>query len=83
VNWMERLNERADLMGRMLETIGAMNHLPTGVQSGTELRNAAYRCLNCGETETCRRWLQDHPDGADGPLPECPNAALFEAWLKS
>lgn len=81
MNWMDRLNERAELMGRMLETIDAMKHVPVGVQADLAIRSAAYRCIHCTETETCRRWLDSHPDGADRALPECPNAPLFNSWL--
>ncbi|MCK7611695.1 DUF6455 family protein [Roseibium sediminicola] len=80
---MDRLNERADLMGRMLDTIGAMKQMPVGVQSGAALRSAAHRCINCSETEACRAWLDQHPDGADRPLQECPNAQLFNSWLEN
>jgi len=83
VNWMDRLNERADLMGRMLDTIGAMKQVPTGVHSDAALRSAAYRCINCSKTEACRAWLDQHPDGADRALPECPNAYLFNGWLEN
>ncbi|WP_103222323.1 DUF6455 family protein [Roseibium marinum] len=77
---MKRLNERAELMGRMLETIGAMKHVPVGMQADQALRSAAYRCIYCTETETCKKWLNDHPEGADKALPNCPNASLFNSW---
>jgi len=83
LNWMDRLNERAELMGRMLDTIGAMNHVPTGAHTDAALRSAAYRCINCSETEACRAWLESHPDGADEALPNCPNAPLFNSWIDS
>lgn len=83
MNWMDRLNERADLMGRMLDTIGAMKQMPVGLHSDAALRSAAHRCINCSETEACRVWLDQHPDGADRPLPECPNAQLFNSWLEN
>ena len=83
MNWMDRLNERADLMGRMLDTIGAMKQVPTGAHSDAALRSAAYRCINCSETETCRAWLDQHPEGADRALPQCPNAPLFNSWLEN
>ncbi len=81
MNWMDRLNERAELMGRMLDTIGAMKYMPSGAQSQAVMRSAAYRCINCSETDACRTWLEQHPDGAEHPLDQCPNAALFNSWL--
>ncbi len=81
MNWMDRLNERADLMGRMLETIGAMKKIPAGPPSKIAIRSAAFRCINCSETEKCKNWLDKHTDGADKALSECPNAHLFNSWL--
>ncbi|MCV0428232.1 MAG: DUF6455 family protein [Roseibium sp.] len=78
---MDRLNERAELMGRMLDTIGAMKNVPVSMQADMDLRSAAFRCINCRETDTCMRWLEEHPDGAERALPECPNAELFNSWL--
>jgi len=83
MNWMDRLNERAELMGRMLDTLGAMKHVPSGPQSGAALRSAAHRCLNCSHTDACRDWLENHPDGAERALPVCPNAQLFNSWLEN
>jgi len=82
VNWMDRLNERAELMGKMLDTIGAMNNMPAGIQSDAALRSAAVRCINCQNTEACREWLADHPEGAAQPMKSCPNADLFSSWLE-
>lgn len=82
MNWMERLNERAELMGRMLDTIGAMNRVPSDFNTTNEMRSAAVRCISCRETESCRKWLEDHPDGAERALAQCPNAALFNSWLE-
>lgn len=81
MNWMDRLNERAELMGRMLETIGAMENVPAGTQADIDLRAAAVRCINCRESGTCMKWLEEHPNGAQRALPECPNAELFNSWL--
>jgi len=80
VNWMDRLNERAELMGRMLDTIGAMKDVPAATHSDAAIRSAAYRCINCSETDTCRKWLDEHADGADRALSDCPNAELFNSW---
>lgn len=77
---MDRLNERAELMGRMLDTIGAMKHLPTAAHSDAEVRAAAFRCINCSETENCRKWLDAHSEGADEALDACPNSELFNSW---
>ncbi|MCX2723388.1 DUF6455 family protein [Roseibium salinum] len=80
---MNRLNERAELMGRMLETMGAMKHVPSGVQADMAMRSAAFRCISCTQTEACRKWLDSHPEGARKALPQCPNAPLFNSWTDS
>lgn len=81
MNWMDRLNERAELMGRMLDTIGAMKNIPVGVQSDAAIRSAAIRCINCRNTVSCKQWLSEHPEGASHPMKDCPNAVLFASWL--
>ncbi len=83
MNWMDRLNERAELMGRMLDTIGAMKKIPASAQTEAAFRSAAFRCISCKETEVCKKWLDSHPEGAGKALPECPNASLFNSWLES
>lgn len=83
MNWMDRLNERADLMGRMLEAIGAMKGLPEGEKADVELEATARLCMSCEETGNCRKWLEENPNGADAPLKECPNAARFNKWLQN
>lgn len=82
MNWMDRLNERAELMGRMLETIGAMKGLPGGEQAGIDLETASRRCMSCEETGKCRKWLESNADGANAPMKDCPNVILFQSWLK-
>ncbi|MBO6756136.1 MAG: hypothetical protein JJ902_07400 [Roseibium sp.] len=78
---MDRMNERAQLMGRMLETIGAMDALPEGYSGGADLRQAAERCMTCDQPESCKKWLESHPDGAAAPMETCPNANLFKLFL--
>ncbi|MTI44244.1 hypothetical protein JM93_04083 [Roseibium hamelinense] len=82
MRWMDRMNERADLMGRMLETIGAMQSLPEGQRLDQELREASSRCMHCKNAEGCKDWLSENAAGASKPFQNCPNAALFSSWLK-
>ncbi|MEP1931175.1 MAG: DUF6455 family protein [Roseibium sp.] len=80
---MNQLNERANLMGRMLQSIGALKGLPDGEIADIDLETAARRCMCCRETEACARWLESHPDGSGGPMKDCPNSALFSSWMQS
>ena len=80
MRWVEEMNERAELMQRMLKTIGAMDRVSRGMFAGPEMREAMDRCKTCGEAESCRQWLDDHADGTLEPPELCPNAALFHRW---
>ncbi|WP_417688975.1 DUF6455 family protein [Roseibium sp.] len=83
MRWIDRMNERADLMGRMIQTIGAMDKMPAGLSLESDLRLAASRCLTCSHTKACARWLEDNCEGADAPMSNCPNAEVFSNWLKT
>jgi len=81
MRWMDRMNERAQLMGRMLQTIGADTHVPSYLSTGIELRSASQKCLQCSCADDCKHWLDTHEDGADRPMTSCPNADLFQSWI--
>lgn len=83
MRWVDRINERASLMGRMLETIGAMDRIPDGHCVGQQLRIASSNCQSCDQTDTCRQWLDSNQTGAAEPLGSCPNADLFKSWLSA
>ncbi len=80
MNWMERLNERAEMMGRMLKTISAAKKPHASRQAESELRSAALLCLNCKETEACRDWRNGHRGGAAIAVKTCPNSHAFYRW---
>lgn len=83
MNWMNKMNERAHLMGQMLETIGAMDPDARGKCLEGELRTAASRCICCSHTRQCATWLQENTAGATAPFEDCPNAALFKEWMQN
>ncbi|WP_209015106.1 DUF6455 family protein [Roseibium limicola] len=77
------MNERAALMGRMLETIDAMDPEQQGHSLARGLRTASGNCMNCKNAEACARWLDEHPEGT-GMAPEiCLNRTLFASWKKN
>ncbi|MTH95785.1 DUF6455 family protein [Roseibium sp. RKSG952] len=82
MRWIDKMNERAELMGRMLETIGAMEVMPEGALLDQSLREASSRCLNCKHADGCKDWLAENAKGAEEPYRECPNAELFKSFLK-
>lgn len=79
MSWMDRLNERAELMGRMMRTIGAMQGAH-GHVGASEIRLAASRCMGCDRSDDCRHWLDAHQDGAKAAPELCPNQDLFKTW---
>ncbi|WP_150526226.1 DUF6455 family protein [Roseibium sediminis] len=80
MNWMNRLNHRAELMGRMLETIGVNTHDLEGHIPGEELNAAAARCEDCSHAGECRTWLEQNACGSSVPMEACPNHDLFVTW---
>jgi hypothetical protein len=83
MRWIDKMNERANLMGRMMETIGAMDKMPNGISLGIDMRTAAARCKACECTRECALWLQENETGASAAPEMCPNADLFAEWLDS
>ena len=79
MSWMDRLNERAELMGRMMRTLGAMQG-GHGLMGASEIRLAAQRCMGCDRAEDCRNWLDEHETGAREAPDLCPNRELLKAW---
>ncbi|MBA5778023.1 hypothetical protein H2509_12900 [Stappia sp. F7233] len=77
---MDRMSEKASLMGRMITTVGAIDHIPTSQSGDGQLRRAATRCMGCGKPGECAEWLEEHQAGADHAPGFCPNGALFDEW---
>lgn len=80
MGFFEKMNTHASLMGRMMETVGALDHIPNTLQADIQLRKAATRCLGCSQPGECSTWLSEHEGGADRAPGYCPNADLFEEW---
>lgn len=81
MRWADGMSGRADLMRRMLGTIGAMDRMPEGMCMGQDLRTAMQRCACCGESENCQKWIEEHSGEITRAPDLCPNAALFNSWL--
>ena len=75
---MTRMDEQAELMGRMAERAGADlgAALIAGAIDGQSLRSAYFRCYACGATEACRSHLGTE---ATTPPDFCRNADLLQA----
>lgn len=72
------LDDRLEMMGRMLATTGAdLTRLPSGTLDA-QFRSAAYRCLGCRKEAQCERWLDEGHAQAAAPA-FCPNAQLMNS----
>ena len=47
--------------------------------TGELYAQARRRCVSCGTTDKCLRWLDEPPKSGKGP-DFCPNLSLFDAW---
>ena len=75
-----RVERRAGRMHDMMKRIGADPVLVTRLRDGDAYCEARARCLSCGTSDKCLRWL-DQP--TSNRRPEfCPNLSLFEACAK-
>ncbi len=74
---MTRMDDHAELMGRMAERAGADlgDALIAGLIDGQTLRAAYFRCYACGATEACRNHLES---AAVAPPEFCRNGRLIE-----
>ncbi|MCA1300409.1 DUF6455 family protein [Stappia indica] len=78
---LQRMDERATLMGRMMRTVGADTGMPADMGLGLALHSAAQKCLGCDRPQECAGWLDAHQNtGADHAPDYCPNADLFADW---
>lgn len=80
MNWMNRLNERAALMGQMLETIGIDAQSLEQTVPGDTLNLAIDCCASCERSDECRDWLAKHREGSREPMASCPNSDLLKSW---
>jgi hypothetical protein len=80
--WRRALgDDRPLLLGEMLGRLGAS--LPDAATGGLgyDYAFAVRRCVNCGEADTCRKWLETGKQV--GYAEFCPNAGFIERLNKS
>ena len=80
MGFLKRLDERADLMNRMAETVGANlgDAVIDGRLDATGVRSALVACARCNAAEECVHWMDEHADGAAHPPGYCRNSALLD-----
>lgn len=78
------LDERSDLMGRMLDTLGVRQRRCDDLQAARDLRSAAQNCLHCRSSPECRAWLDEQEVIGQTSEPTfCPNHERFKTWKSS
>lgn len=75
---LSRMDDRTELMGRMMRTVGVEQYAATGLALERELRTAFFRCQGCRAADECKVWLDGRDEGAAPPA-FCPNAGFFSA----
>jgi hypothetical protein len=72
-----RVENRARRMHEMMQRLGVDTCVLARLRRGDAYAEARGRCLSCGTSDKCLRWLEQP---GDGKRPEfCPNLTLFEA----
>jgi hypothetical protein len=80
--WMTRRVERqARRMHDMLDRLNVDKAALARARQGQEYAEARTRCLTCGTSDKCLRWLDKPPSSGDTPA-FCPNLRLFERYRK-
>ena len=73
-----RVERQASRMHEMMERLGVDPAALARLRSGDAYAEARSRCLFCGTSDTCLRWL-DQP-ARSGERPRfCPSLPLFDA----
>jgi len=81
--WMTRRVERQatrmhDVMERLDVDVGALAR----ARKGELYAEARTRCLTCGTSDKCLRWLDSEVASREQPA-FCPNLRLFEQYRRS
>jgi hypothetical protein len=77
-----RLERRARRMHEMADCLQVDRRALARLRNGAAYAEARSRCLFCGTSDTCLRWLDDARDSGKRPT-FCPNLQLFEACKRA
>jgi len=73
-----RVERRACRMHEVMDTLEVDRGMLARLKGGAAYSQARQRCLFCGTSDKCLRWL-DQPRRPDSKPGFCPNLTLFEA----
>ena len=81
--WMTRRVERqATRMQEMMDRLGVDGAALARAAQGEVYAQARTRCLTCGTSDKCLRWLDSAPASSQSP-DFCPNLKLFQQYRRS
>ncbi|MEO9614528.1 MAG: DUF6455 family protein [Nitratireductor sp.] len=75
--FIDRIAARADLMEKMIDTLGVREGILDMPDEASVMRNAALRCLSCRHGAECGTWLETNATHARAPS-YCRNRELFD-----
>jgi len=76
---LETFSRRADVMGRMAQTLGVDFGARIARDHGVaeQYRNAVMRCASCTHEAECLNWMNGHKDAKEAPK-YCKNKDLLD-----
>jgi Family of unknown function (DUF6455) len=77
VRLLNRIQDKARLMGAMMERHGVDPVEASRIRAGTALAAAWRRCLACPKGEQCAAWLEDSSATGSQAPSFCPNASFL------
>jgi hypothetical protein len=81
--WMTRRVERqATRMHEMMDRLNVDEAALARARQGEVYAEARARCLTCGTSDKCLRWLDRDPAPEERPA-FCPNLRLFQQYRRS
>jgi Family of unknown function (DUF6455) len=81
--WMTRRVERqATRMHEIMDRLNVDQAELARARQGEVYAEARARCLTCGTSDKCLRWLDREPS-PNGPPAFCPNLRLFQQYQRS
>ncbi|MFM9846841.1 MAG: DUF6455 family protein [Hyphomicrobiaceae bacterium] len=77
-----RVERQATRMHDVMERLNVDGAALARVRQGQAYAEARTRCVTCGTSDRCLRWL-DSPPASSKPPDFCPNLRLFEQYRKT
>ncbi len=80
--WMTRRVERqASRIHEVMERLDVDGAALARLHQGQAYAEARARCVTCGTSDGCLRWLDSRPSSSERPE-FCPNLRLFEEYQR-